>query len=258
MAKRILIMGTLALAAWLLGGCSSTFHEVSTFDVPPGRAIAVDIDNRIGRVEVRAGEDYDVVTVDAAKKVDFGLKRKEREARAEEAILVQSALEEGPGGRMTLRVRSESVDPQERDHRVDLLVTLPRVDGALVRNQRGVVELVGVGGALQVESASHIVVRTNQPLDQPVALDTERGNVYLQMPPGSRGRIELESQEGEVEVSSVEQLDDVFVQRGVHRGVLNRGLSPILLRTGEGNIRLLIRSGAESILRMETVQAPTE
>jgi len=40
--------------------------------------------------------------------------------------------------------------------------------------------------------------------------------------------------------------------------VLNRGLSPILLRTGEGNIRLLIRSGAESILRMETVQAPTE
>ncbi len=256
MAKRITALAMWALAACLLSGCSSTFPQVRTYEVPPGQAIGVDIENSAGRVEVRAGEQYETITVDAARRVAWGPKREKRQARAEEVSLVQSAVEEGPGGRLVLRVRAESLDPRATDHSIDLRVTLPRVDGARVRNSGGVVELVGVGGALQIESGDHIVVRTDRALDEPVALVTERGNVYLQSPPGTRGRIELESEEGDVEISSAESIQDVLVRPGMYHGVLNGGVNPILIRTGKGDVRLLVREDVENILRFETARTP--
>ncbi|TVQ33564.1 MAG: hypothetical protein EA376_02010 [Phycisphaeraceae bacterium] len=239
-----------------LAGCGTTFPRTFDIDATPAAGIpaiatptAVDASNNRGGVVVRIDPRLDTIHVAARIRVSDRVEKEEREALAEQ-VSVWAHLDEA-NGRAVLRVGVESGRPDEDDHRVDLRITMPRCDGVLVRAAGGDVVLVGVGGSIQVEnSRGAIELRTARVLNDPVALFTDRGNIYYQAPPGSSGLFELRSLDGIVTMASIDRPRDVYATRDLYRGVINDGANPVTIQTGEGNVRAWIREDPEALVRM--------
>ncbi|MEC9373502.1 MAG: hypothetical protein VYC34_06645 [Planctomycetota bacterium] len=232
----------LGVAALLLPACGSTIPRTLTFQTPaPEVGVpAVDVVNNKGGVKIVADGKYDTVTVTANVHVIEEIPEKDRAAVADEVRLFANMETDGP--RPVLRVRSESPRPDAEDHTVDVLITMPALAGAQVRNRGGQVIIEGIAGALQVENTGGgIEVRTPNRIDEPVALVTDKGNVYFQMPLESAGRFELRSADGEATFDSpITAVVDVYSQPGLWRGVVNDGVNPIVMRTEKGEVRAYI------------------
>lgn len=245
-------LAPIALAALFgfLTACGASFPRSYTFSrtmAPIGAA--VDVENNKGRVKIVADSGVDEITVNADVHVAQSVDKEKREGVAKQVRVVAAMETDGP--RPVLRVRSESPRPDAADHSVDLLIRMPVVTGVLVRNSGGHVILEGVSGAVQVENVGgSIELRTPRRLDEPVALITDTGNVWLQAPVTTTGQFELRSDEGVVSFDSAHVLpQNVYSSRGVYRAVLNDGANDVLLRTGEGKVRVYIQEEPMKLVR---------
>lgn len=270
-------LGAAALLA--LAGCGTSFDRTVTLSWPSGAPVvegealetteqvfphdggplAIDVTANKGPVEVRVDPGATTIRVLATVDVSGSVDGDSRQGVAD-AVSVWAHLEPpvqtgeagaagGPGS--VLRVGAESSRPDADDHRVRLRIILPRADGALVRSTEGGVLLVGVAGAVQVETKSGFIeMRTAHVVDTPVNLSTESGNIFFQAPRGTSGRFDLRTNEGRATMSSHDPAMQAYATDTTYRGVLRDGVNPIVLTTGKGDVRAWVIERPEQLVRL--------
>jgi hypothetical protein len=244
-----------AAAAVAGAGCTTAEKRQYTLEVPaPTRLLAVDVENFRGRVEVRADRGGDAVRL--AARVRAGSSDQSERKAAAEAVEVDAEIEEVEG-RGTLRVRTWTTDPGA-GHAVDLLIQVPRCDGLRVVNDGGDVEVVGTGGAAWIENRfGAIELRTARELSEDVTLLAVDGNIFLQVPPGSRGRFDLETLAGESVVRDrVGGTDGTYSTGPTLATTVGGGQNTILARTNRGDIRVWLMEDPEALTRLIKTTAP--
>lgn len=162
-------------------------------------------------------------------------------------------------GRPTLRVLTSRSTASKPPASVVLKLRVPAADGVRVRNSGGYVELRGVWGEIIVENGyrggegGDILLSTDRRLTDAVRLTTTAGNVELRTGMTSKGRFELNSSDGRMEINV--RGDVLTSQRRTASsfvGVLNGGENPIVLTSATGKLKVdvggaNVASGPESL-----------
>lgn len=245
----------LGWAVWL-GGCASTAAtEDYTLDVPPTtRLLAVDIENFKGSVEVRAGKGTSAVV--KSKVMTSAGATKEQLAAAKDSVGVDAQIED-VDGRGVLRIRTDNARVRGAEE-VRLYVEVPRCDGLRIVNRGGDVEVVGTSGTTYIENADGAIeLRTAQVMDQDVTLLGVDGNIYYQVPPGSKGVFDLETLEGEVAMRDFTGMTkETSSNLTMLRTTLSDGTNSVLARTNRGDVRVWVMDNPEALTRMIKKSAP--
>jgi|GEM_PF-2175899 len=244
----------------VLPGCAVTMEQEQVLDLPPdARLVAVDVENFSGDVVVT--RDPDLVDSAWIKSYLSVAISEGRESRAEyaDAVRLRSTLEQPADGVVTLRIENSTAREGDEKHRARVEVVTPRLDGVRVLNSGGVVEVVDSRGAVEIRNeGGGVLLRTNRPLDRDVLVLNEGGDIYVQAPDGSEGRVILESLDGEASLN--DPFDrfrgEMLVQKERIEGTLGFGVNEIQLRTTEGVVRLMLMEDPVAFTRMWKDHAP--
>jgi hypothetical protein len=250
----VCVVVAVTAAGW---GCAST-AEVKRYALPVSpetTLLALDVENARGSVEVRTtsrdGAAHVTATLEAT---DVG--RNETAAAIHADTVVDVTLEEADG-RGVLRIRAGHPDATDR-HRVKMLIEMPRCDGARIVNRGGVVEVVGTKGALDITNrGAGVEIRTNNPVTQDLRVLNTDGAIFVQMPPGSTGAIDLATLDGESVIRDFS--GDTGVTAASREAVmttLGEGTNSILARTNSGDVRVWVMEDPESLTRIFKVGMP--
>jgi len=230
------------LAAGCAGGTSHTVAIAEVETIGPG-ALAIDVQNQLGEVEVvvdAAAAHPFVEAVPMDPEASTG--RIDRGSAFIPWTAAQVAV--GEGGRV-LRVLCTAREG-EPARPVYLRVRVPECEGVRVRNRGGPVTLQGISGSIDVDNlpstppmwdeGAAVYVRTQSALDRDVTLVSSDGEVVLSMARSSRGKLAVHAPETRVDLAAVKgtQKSDgsVTAGSGSFTGTLNGGDNAITLRSG--------------------------
>lgn len=151
------------------------------------------------------------------------------------------------GGRNVIKIRPTQELLDTPGVRVALELRAPSCRGVYVRSTGGPIFLTNVSGPMSITnglgggSGGNVTVRTNEPLVDPIWIDTPSGNVDLFMPPASKGVFELQSDSGTADFYAMRgKLDRVRVTPQTWTGTLNDGTNQVVLRSGRGRVRGMV------------------
>ena len=218
-----------------------------------GRFTGIDVENPWGDVIIDADSDHEKAFV------HFRV-RKERWMRFQ---MARQGVEFDPVGEYftaeydepedtmnqvgTLRIRPTDLEVQGFRPPIDLKITLPRCDGALVRTSRGKVKITGVTGTIEVDNGDDvteggdIVIRAGEGELERVSASTSRGDIHLIASPENTGVLDLRAPRGRaVFRSNYGYTDEVMPQRGRWTGIWNDGTNPISLESSDGDARVYV------------------
>jgi len=160
------------------------------------------------------------------------------------------------GGRNVIKIRPTQELLDTPEVYVALEVRAPSNRGVYVRSTGGPIFLNGVSGPMSITNGlrngegGSVTVRTNEPLTDPIWIDTPRGNVDLFMPPLSKGVFALQSDDGTADFYAVRgHLDGVRVTPLTWSGTLNDGANEVVLRSGSGRVRGMVDDSPNSAWR---------
>ncbi len=147
--------------------------------------------------------------------------------------------------RATLRVTSgQARAGAERTH---LRIDVPSAVGVRVRNSDGPVFLRGVAGEVDVVNGSFgteggpVHVTLAAAALQPVSVLTDRGEIIARLGAGTSGQVDAETRKGIVTLEAPGEQVSGAVSSGVrYRATLNGGTNAITLRTGSGDVQVLV------------------
>ena len=245
-----LLFGALT-AAVVLSGCTAggEAFRVHLSGEPAARVSAVDIRNARGSVTLIVDRSVSEPTVYArpdGEPTSLGVE-------APGGDWVSARLEPQPEGPVLIIVAEHPEGP-DSEHRVDLTVTVPGCRSTTIRNAGGSVRVTGVGGVIDISSGDpqspggDILVRTGEPLRDAVTLETTSGRVQLSIGADAAGRFSLDAGGGDATFNGRRvRLSGVRARHGWWSGVLNGGDNPIVLRSGDGAVRVNIVSDPESV-----------
>ncbi len=248
----ILGMSLAMVLAGVTGGCGTTTARHSfDLEIPPDtELLAVDVENFRGRVEIRAdrGEAGTARVVSDVRSASQA--RKAEVDATNESVGVEAVIEE-IDGRAVLRVRTDSARARGAEE-VHLYIEVPRCDGLRVVNRGGTVEAVGTGGTTHIENQDGAIeVRTDRVVERDVTLLGVDGNIYYQIPRGSRGVFSLATLDGEVAMRDFSgRSDDTYSTRRTFETTLNDGPNLVTARTNRGNIRVWVMEDPVALTRM--------
>ena len=231
---------------------SSASFQIPATDHVAWDQIAVDVHNEAGSVIIQVDDRLEQPVVrHRVRWTGLGDDGSWNKYRA--PAIVSAQPEPGPLGHATLRVRSQVLDHAPAETEIDLIIRLPRCDGVRVRNTSGPVILVGVGGAITVDNGfgggegGRIELRSNRPILDPVALTTTDGRISIIAAEGSRAEVDMHTFEGKAVFSAPRGvITNLRPAIGQWRGTWNDGTNPLLVRTGRGEIRLLVTDDPEN------------
>lgn len=238
----------LFVGSLLASGCAVS-KEPLVLDVPPTvGALAVDVENFRGTVEIRADDRVENVSVGASV---------EGPEDAAELVHIDAQVEEF-GSRGVLRVRSTTDAQDPEALRAHLTIKAPRVDGVRVVNHDGEVVVVRATGAVQITNTGGAVeFRTDKAVIDPVTITTVDGNIYYQVPPGSTGLFDLQTLDGRVSFKNRDGETEGSAGGGPGLTTrLNEGNNPIVARTNAGNILVRVDEDAVEYVRAFRVSVP--
>lgn len=226
-------------------------HQVAIEGDPitVGRLNAIIIDNPYGKVKVYAKSMHEEARI--YFRVD-----KERQLRWRSARM---GLDFDPTGEYFTAVHSNSgelsiltITPTDltiEGYRppVDLTVYIPQCDGLDIRNAGGKVIIVGVSGAINVESGTSILkggnieIRTDKAQLESIHATTNNGHVSLYTGPHSAGTIELIAPRGKTSFNSrFGVVDQSMPSKGYWTGIWNNGTNEIRLSSDDGDATVMV------------------
>ncbi len=247
-----------SLMVWLAGlvaaplvGCTAVDRRETVIDIAPTTgALALDVQNFAGGVEVRVDPRFETARVLATVRVKDSPGKIAR-AAALSRVSVQARIEE-QGPRAVLSVRSTCDMADTAGHRADLYITLPRADGARVVTRDGLVMLVNTSGGTEIHNERGAVeLRTSHAMNDPVTITTVDGSIYYQVPSASSGVFDLETLNGDV--IYIDRLGETRHSTGDSRrftGQLNDGGNPVVARTNRGDIRVWVDKDPVALTRV--------
>ena len=246
--RLMLALSAAAALPFLLAGCTTATHSNLRLDPPVIEEAsvagpAIDISNLRGNITLRVDRRAREISVNSMVRVDkasagqhFDLDLMTR------SVDVTSEVHD-IGGLPVLVVTTTS-RREEQDYFVDLEIRVPAAEGLRIRSMGGEIRVSGVAGAIDIDSASGPVeVRTNAALTQPVTIRTGSGNVYLQAPPQTTGKVDMRTADGRTILEARDgnpTLEGTASRMTQLTTTINKGQNPVTLATGEGNVRLLL------------------
>jgi len=230
-------------AMLLLGGCFGPGVRKMKVTPPAGaQGLAFDVRNARGAVTLRVDPNAEKIRAKARLRDDRFLPWPRREVRRAVEFYpdVQTPIE----GRAVANFIVES-SRAARDHHVDVAITTPRCEGVRV-NAAGPIKLIGVAGAVEAETPQgEIELWTNQPLTEPVTLNTGDGSIFLRISPESTGEFELHAPQGQVTLHSWTTAPHGRSESPHYfTGALNDGANPIVARTQDGDVTVRVMEQA--------------
>ncbi len=241
---------TLALTMLLLGGCGSRARRWLVFDKGPmAQAIAVDVDSFRGPVTVIADPDIPNVVIRAQLRAFNDV----RDLRGNvvypygdnptlDLIDVTAEVEQDDLGHGVLRVTSDTRFAYPHDQFVRLMIYVPRVDGVRVHTVDGNVDLVNVRGAITVVADNgNVILRTENPVVQPVDINSVNGSIEYRIREDSHGVYDVQAVNGRADFLGYKGLANIH-QRGPSQYVatIGDGVNPVSLRATNGNVKIVI------------------
>lgn len=130
---------------------------------------------------------------------------------------------------------------------INLTVAIPQCDGIEVRNAGGKVIIIGVQGAIHVESGDSVVaggpieIRTDKEQLEEIYAMSNGGHVTLVTGPQAAGTVELVAPRGKTSFNSRYGVVDNSMPRVGHwTGVWNNGTNSIYLESQDGDASILV------------------
>lgn len=246
----------LALAVASGGGCQTGGRTDRTvYEGPPPAAasdLRLDVVNPSGAVTVVADPTATQVLVRTRVRINRHVARDRALELLERPWAIAQTAELGPG-QQELRISVDDIASEEPGAQVDLTVTLPSATGVRIRSDAGPVDLLGVGGDIDVQAGLYqrgggpVLVRTARAIDRPISLSSTAGDVVLVLGPRARGAFDLAAREGQVRsLPRGVRVENVVAGDRSWRGVIAGGDNPVVLRTRQGDVRLLVREDPEA------------
>ncbi len=246
----------------LMTGCGARSRRTTIFDRGPlSNSIAIDVESFRGSVRIFADDSERDVTVKAKLRAMgevIQLKHNmfhKKKLRAQVAdVDVMTEMLEDESGQSVLYITTVSNHPYPEDQWVELRIYAPRVTNVRVQTCDGLVDLQGVSGKINVyNERGDVLVRSSQPITEPVEIITTDGDVQYRVEAVSTGLFDLEAIAGSSDISAREGRL-VIHQMGVSRltAELGEGINPIVIRTVNGNIKVAVRSDPEKVGLIDT------
>jgi hypothetical protein len=242
----------LAIAVLASGGCATRRATDEPIYLHPEGPVAIEVDSFSGNVVVDANPGHESITVTVRREATQGYLR-EREAEASlDEIQYTAELMPGDSGQR-LVIRTWTYHPEPYFQRADLRIEAPAVDGLTVRAGPGRVDARGIEGPVNIAAvAGNVRVMTNLPMLEPVTIANRDGDIDYRVRGESRGAFDCETSKGRVDhrvrfgrfVINGERRDNRLA------ATLNGGTNPIVLRTGEGDIRVAVVHNPEEVGRI--------
>ena len=253
--SRLLVV--FSVVGLIAGGCASTAKvEKFTFPIDPSTTLlAVDVENTRGTVEVRTrakdGAAHVEATLDA-----FTTASSPSAADQHTKTRVDVTLEQAEG-RGVLRVRA--LNPEATDDiAVHLVIRVPQCDGMRIVNRGGNVVAVGTKGSADITNRDGAIeLRSDYPQTGDMRLLVTNGSVFLQVPPGSTGVLDLETLKGQSILRDFSGDTNMLVaSREALMTTLNDGTNPVVVRTNDGDIRMWVMEDPEKLTRIFKIPPP--
>jgi len=214
-----------------------------------GRLNAIIIDNPNGKVKVYAKpaneEAHITFRVDQERRLRFRAARMGFEFDPTGEYF--TAVHTNNGELSTLTIKPTDLDVEGYRPPIDLTVYIPQCDGLEVRNAGGKVIIVGVEGAINVESGTtirkggDIEIRTDESQNETVHATTNNGHVTLVTGPSSSGTIELIAPRGKTSFNSRYGIvNNSMPAKGHWSGIWNDGTNEIRLNTEDGDASVVV------------------
>ncbi|MDF1808452.1 MAG: hypothetical protein P1U42_02020 [Phycisphaerales bacterium] len=261
--KLIPVLAVLSLGTLILPGCTrmgglrarmaanELAHQVPIDGDPitVGRLNAIVIDNPNGKVKVYAKPSHEEARiyfrVDQERRLRFRAARQGFDFDPVGDYF--TAVHTNTGELSTLTISATDLTIEGYRPPVDLTVYIPQCDGLEIRNAGGKVIIVGVSGAIQVESGTNIQeggdieIRTTSSQQETIFATTNNGNVTLVAGPDSEGTIELIAPRGKTSFRShYGVVNHSMPSKGHWTGVWNNGTNEIRLNTEDGDATLRV------------------
>lgn len=250
--RRLAALAILTIAAGAglptLAGCAGPVtKEVTVTEGPsisPTTLPLIRVENPNGAVRIQVDPTLRHPVVKADVTSDTRLTPSER-ARLNERLRL-SARTSVDGNQTRLDV---NLGPRARtdEHPVSIVVRTPSCGSVVIRNAGGPVELIGVGGEVNIVSGGddqpggHIRIRTEMPMHGPVRIETTDGDVVVFAPSRSSGDVELSTDNGRARLfargASVTRMS-ADARRWTGR--VNDGANEISIHTRRGNVRVTL------------------
>lgn len=220
----------------------SVIPPVLPAHIPPSKVaplFGVIIENASGNVTVMTDPTVKVPEVRA--KVHGNDEREHRRAGTVPAWIAASI--EKYEDINTLQVLA--ADPSEEKRSVDIRVVVPASAFVTVNNAQGTVELINVGGSLQVNNGvatgkgGKVIIRTDKPIKDGATIRVRGGDAMLTFGAGSAGPIDAKARGVNIRTPA-NALRDVSGDRENYAGELGTLGKPIVLRVPDGSVTLFV------------------
>jgi len=259
----ITIVTLSVLAAGLLPGCArmgglrarmaakEIAHTVPIQGDPVtlGRLNAVVIDNPYGNVKVIAKPTHEQAHITFRVQQERRLRwRAARQGFDFDAVGEYfSAVHMHNGELSTLTISPTNLTVEGYRPPIDLTVEIPQCDGIEVRNAGGKVVIVGVEGAIHVESGDSIIaggsveIRTDREQLEEIYAISNGGHVTLVTGPQSAGTVELVAPRGKTTFNSRYGIvNHSMPSKGHWTGIWNDGINTIYLESQDGDASIMV------------------
>ncbi|MBN1201694.1 MAG: DUF4097 family beta strand repeat protein [Anaerolineae bacterium] len=242
-APLCLVIGGGVTLATVFEHSKASASYTETVDVVPGETIILDVDNRVGDIEIRTGAADDQVIVEYTKTAYAFNKGSARDELDKINVDITSS-----GQTITIQVEQDSNEDTFlfRANEVNMTITIPSDAEITVENNVGQITLEGVHARaldLQTNTGS-ITFEGSLRQTGDYNIRTNVGDVTLRLPDGTYIEVDAETDVGEVSVSGFEisnRDEGGSVPGEAWRGTLGDGAesAPTLrVRTNVGDITI--------------------
>lgn len=259
----ILIFALATLAAGLLPGCTrmgglrarmaadELAHTVQIKGDPItlGRLNAVIVDNPYGKVKVYAKPAHEQANVTFRVQQENRLRWRAARMGFDFDPVGEyfTATHSNNGELSVLTISPTDLTVEGYRPPIDLTINIPQCDGIEVRNAGGKVVIVGVQGAIHVESGDAevpggpIEIRTDKEQVEEIYAYSNGGNVTLVTGPGSAGTVELVAPRGVTSFNSrFGVVNHSMPRKGHWTGIWNDGTNSIYLESLDGDASVMV------------------
>jgi hypothetical protein len=135
--------------------------------------VAIDIDNFAGDIVVRADRKVERTFVEVRRVSTHGFGRWSESREALDDAQWTATLEPRVGGGETLIIRTDTPNPEEHFHHMEILVVAPALDTVKIRTTNGDVTIIENQGAVDVETTrGDVRMMTPWPMTGPMTIIT--------------------------------------------------------------------------------------
>jgi len=244
-----------------MGGLQARFqakklaHTVEIDGIPMtiGQFTAVDIENPSGDVEIRSHSKHEKAYVEFKVRKEQWLRFRMAKQGIDfdpvgDYFTAEYIVPDGSLNQVgTLMIRPTDLSIEGFRPPIDVLISIPRCDGAKVSTSNGRIMITGVTGTIEVRNGDEftkggdVIIRTGENPIEEVMAYTSKGDVHFIASPSNTGVFDLTAPRGSASFKSkFGWVDHSMPSRGHWTGIWNDGTNAISLHSENGDAEVFV------------------